>query len=178
MVLWTLLAAALGAQAGPPAQPGPPESFIVCPGNPRCPRNERDEEVQESVSRARERARSQAVGALRSTVRAPPRIYFAPGNDVLDEQARAVLDEQAHWLILHPAFSATVEGHSDPGTEGHAGRTLGERRAVAARDYLVARGVAAGRLTAISFGAERPALYDSGESVSMMNRRVEIRIRD
>jgi outer membrane protein OmpA-like peptidoglycan-associated protein len=54
---------------------------------------------------------------------------------------------------------------------------LSARRAETVRAWLVARGVAPGRLMAIGFGEEVPALYDYGETVWMMNRRVEIRIR-
>lgn len=103
-------------------------------------------------------------------------VYFAVNGTRLDGRARAVLDALAGWLLANPAASATIEGHADArGSRSH-NRALARRRAAAVRAWLVARGIAPGRLFVIGFGEERPALYDYGESVWMMNRRVEVRI--
>jgi peptidoglycan-associated lipoprotein len=104
-------------------------------------------------------------------------VYFAVDAAVLDSQAREILDGVAQWLHVNPTIQIVIEGHADArGTSAH-NRALAARRAEAVRDWLAHRGILASRLSTISFGEDRPALYDYGESVWMMNRRVEIRAR-
>ena len=170
MVLFMLLAAALGAQAAPPGQTGPRERFIVCPGHPRCPRSPAGENAEAGPRPPPGPPAPPAEHVDRA-------VYFAVNATRLDDRARVILDALASWLVANPSRSATVEGHADARGPRDRNIALAGRRAEAVRDYLVARGVAAGRLTAISYGDARPALYDSGESVWMMNRRVEIRVR-
>jgi peptidoglycan-associated lipoprotein len=171
----TLLLAALLAQTGPR------ESFIICPGHPRCPR------VPAGQGSNYEAQATPAPGEPITRPPPPPpaqpgeagdrNVYFAVGSAMLDAPARAVLDEVAAWLAANPSRPVSIEGHADSRGPAAQNAALAGRRAAAVRDYLVARGVAAERLTAISYGETQPALYDSGESVWMMNRRVEIRIR-
>ena len=89
----------------------------------------------------------------------------------IDPQARAILDSQAEWLGRNLNVRVTIEGHCDErGTrEYHLG--LGDRRANSAKNYLAARGVAASRMTTISYGAERPAALGSDEDAYAQNRR-------
>ena len=171
----SMLLSALLAQAEPPAQSGPRPSFIICPGNPRCPRTPREQNRPQAPV-------DQAPPAYAIARPDPPPetgriVYFTVSSAALDHRARAVLDAVADWLAANPQLSVTIEGHADSRGAREANLALALRRAEAVRDFLVARGIAAGRLTAISYGEERPALYDYGESVWMMNRRVEIRVR-
>lgn len=172
MSLALLLAALL-------AQTGPRESFIICPGHPRCPRHSPEQgtndEAQASPSPGVPITRPPAPPPIRPA--ADRNVYFAANEAALDERARAVLDEVAAWLAANPSRPVSIEGHADARGPAERNAALAGRRAAAVRDYLVARGIAADRLTAISYGETRPALYDSGESVWMMNRRVEIRVR-
>lgn len=173
MALSMLLAAALGAQAEPPAQSGPRPSFIICPGNPRCPRSLR----QQDRGQAPPDQPAFAIARPNSNVEIGRLVYFAVGSAALDHEARAVIERVADWLAANPRLRVNIEGHADARGSREANLALASRRAEAVRDFLVARGIAAARLSVISYGEERPALYDHGETVWMMNRRVEIRVR-
>ncbi|MCS6986201.1 MAG: peptidoglycan-associated lipoprotein Pal [Sphingomonadaceae bacterium] len=98
-------------------------------------------------------------------------VLFAFDSYALDDEARAILDRQAAWLVRHPSVRVTVEGHCDERGTREYNLALGERRANAARTYLVARGVAASRITTISYGKERPAVEGSTEEAWARNRR-------
>lgn len=173
MALSMLLAPALLAQAEPPAQSGPRPSFIICPGNPRCPRTPREQNPGQPPPDQP----AFAIARPNSNVEIGRLVYFAVGSAALDHEARAVIERVADWLAANPQLRVNIEGHADARGSREANLALAARRAEAVREYLLARGIAAGRLTTISYGEERPALYDVGESVWMMNRRVEIRVR-
>lgn len=99
------------------------------------------------------------------------RVFFALDRYDLDAEARATLDRQAQWLRQYPAVRATIEGHADERGTREYNLALGERRANAARNYLAAQGVAASRMTVISYGKERPAVEGSNEEAWAQNRR-------
>ena len=89
----------------------------------------------------------------------------------IDPQARSVLDSQAEWLAKFPNVRATIEGHCDERGTREYNLALGDRRANAAKNYLVARGVSPARLTTISYGKERPVAMGSDEGAYAQNRR-------
>ncbi|WP_326525786.1 peptidoglycan-associated lipoprotein Pal [Sphingomonas sp.] len=89
----------------------------------------------------------------------------------IDPQARAILDTQAQWLQGYPNVRITIEGHADERGTREYNLALGDRRANAAKNYLAARGVNAGRITTISYGKERPAALGSDEASWAQNRR-------
>ena len=83
-------------------------------------------------------------------------------SSTLSDQARTTLDHQAAWLQQHPQVNVLVAGNCDErGTEEY-NLALGERRANADRDYLVAHGIAGSRIRTISYGKDRPT--DPGDS--------------
>lgn len=98
-------------------------------------------------------------------------VLFGLDTYDIDAQARAVLDTQATWLQRNPNVRVTVEGHCDERGTREYNLALGDRRANAAKNYLVARGVSATRITTISYGKERPAALGSDESSYAQNRR-------
>jgi peptidoglycan-associated lipoprotein len=98
-------------------------------------------------------------------------VYFGTDSHVLDSGSRATLDAQAAWLLAHPSVSITIEGHCDERGTREYNLGLGERRANAAKNYLAARGVPAGRMTTISWGKERPLAEGSSEAAWAQNRR-------
>lgn len=117
-----------------------------------------------------------------SSPAAPPTAEFQPaffGYDSyeLGTGARVALDTDAKTLRAQPALSITVEGHCDERGTVEYNQTLGERRANAARDYLVASGVDAGRIQTISYGKDRPFAEGQGESAWSQNRRAHLVIR-
>jgi peptidoglycan-associated lipoprotein len=78
---------------------------------------------------------------------------------------------QAAFLNANPALTVTIEGHCDERGTREYNLALGERRATAARDFLLAQGVDSARIRTISYGKERPAMAGSTESAWSKNRR-------
>lgn len=100
------------------------------------------------------------------------RVFFETDSPELTPQARATLDKQAQWLNIHNRYSFTVEGHADERGTREYNIALGARRAQTVRDYLIARGVNAGRMRTISYGKERPVAVCNDISCWSQNRRV------
>ncbi len=98
-------------------------------------------------------------------------ILFGLDQTDIDPEARAILDSQASWLQRFPQVRATIEGHADERGTREYNLALGDRRANAAKNYLVARGIDPSRLTTISYGKERPVALGSDESSWAQNRR-------
>jgi len=99
------------------------------------------------------------------------RVFFELDHSDLSQEARQTLDRQAAWLKRFPAVSVTLEGHCDERGTREYNMALGARRANAARAYLVALGIQTARIQTVSYGAERPAVLGTGESVWSQNRR-------
>ena len=99
------------------------------------------------------------------------RILFDFDRSTIRADARAILDRQAPWFAKYPEVRATIEGHTDERGTREYNLALGQRRANAARDYLVARGVSGARLSTISYGKDRPAALGSTEDAWAQNRR-------
>ncbi|MDX2145325.1 MAG: peptidoglycan-associated lipoprotein Pal [Rhodospirillaceae bacterium] len=89
----------------------------------------------------------------------------------LRADAQAILRGQAAWLNQNPSRTVTVEGHCDERGTREYNLGLGERRANAAKNYLVSLGVAASRVKTISYGKERPTCVASDEACWAKNRR-------
>ena len=99
--------------------------------------------------------------------------YFEYDSSTLTPQALDALN--AHIAVLNRnTQSARLEGHTDERGTREYNLALGERRANAVRDYMVANGISSLRLESISYGEERPLVYGSGESNWAQNRRVEL----
>ncbi len=98
-------------------------------------------------------------------------IYFDYDRAELTEQARGRLARNAEFLRSRPEFQVIVEGHCDERGTNEYNLALGERRANAAREYLVSLGVSAARLRTVSYGEERPQCRQSSESCWALNRR-------
>ena len=98
-------------------------------------------------------------------------VYFGTDEYALDASAQATLAAQARWLLANPNVRASLEGHADERGTREYNMALGERRANAARDFLVAQGVPVGRLLVTSWGKERPVAPGSNEEAWAQNRR-------
>jgi peptidoglycan-associated lipoprotein len=103
------------------------------------------------------------------------KVFFEFDAYTLTTQSREILARNAEWLRQNPAASLTIEGHCDERGSDEYNLALGQRRADAAKNYLVSLGIAAERLSGISYGEERPAAAGSDESVWSQNRRAEFR---
>jgi peptidoglycan-associated lipoprotein len=99
------------------------------------------------------------------------RVFFSFNESTLSTEAQATLDRQAAWLKKYPSAKVTVEGHCDERGTREYNLALGERRATAAKNYLVAAGIPAGRISTVSYGKERPAVVGSNEAAWAQNRR-------
>ncbi|MHB2166840.1 peptidoglycan-associated lipoprotein Pal [Alsobacter sp. R-9] len=99
------------------------------------------------------------------------RVFFETDSSDLTPQATATLDKQATWLNQYPRYAITMEGHADERGTREYNFALGARRAQAARDYLVSKGVNAGRIKTISYGKERPVAVCDDISCWSQNRR-------
>ena len=98
-------------------------------------------------------------------------VYFGTDQFSLDEPSKATLAAQARWMIANPSVRASIEGHADERGTREYNQALGERRANAARDYLVSQGVPTARLLVTSWGKERPVATGSNEEAWAQNRR-------
>ncbi len=98
-------------------------------------------------------------------------VYFDTDRYNIDSSDASALQSQAQWLMRYPAKRATIEGHCDERGTRDYNLALGERRANAAKNYLVSLGVDAGRLATVSYGKERPAAMGSDEESWSRNRR-------
>jgi peptidoglycan-associated lipoprotein len=101
------------------------------------------------------------------------RIFFDTDSSEINAVGAATLDKQATWLAKYPTYSVTMQGHADERGTREYNFALGARRADAAKNYLVARGVTAGRISTISFGKERPVEVCDDISCWSKNRRVQ-----
>jgi len=100
-------------------------------------------------------------------------ILFDFDSSQISDYARTVLDRQAAFLKAQPEARIILGGHADERGTREYNLALGERRAAAARDYLVAKGVNSARIRIISYGKERPAAVGSNEAAWRLNRRAE-----
>ncbi len=107
---------------------------------------------------------AQAVGS--STT-----IYFDTDRYNVDSQDAAALQAQAQYFARYPQITFTIEGHADERGTREYNIALGERRANAAKAYLVSLGVDANRIAVVSYGKERPVALGSNESAWAQNRR-------
>ncbi len=105
------------------------------------------------------------------------RVFFALAENTLSSDARGTLDRQAAWLARYPQNSIQLAGNCDERGTTEYNLALGQRRANAARDYLVARGVSSARISTISYGKERPTAVGSDEQAYAQNRNAITSVR-
>ena len=157
----TVLALSLGACAKRTPPPGPlTEGPVVQPADP----NSTDPNSLEVVE----------LPALQADLVAKAgsdTVYFGTDEYALDQASQATLAAQARWLIANPNVRASIEGHADERGTREYNQALGERRANAARDFLVSQGVPTARLQVTSWGKERPVATGSNEEAWAQNRR-------
>lgn len=98
-------------------------------------------------------------------------IYFDTDRYNIDSQDAAALQAQAQYFAQYPQVTLTIEGHADERGTREYNLALGERRANAAKAYLVSLGVSANRISVVSYGKERPVALASNEAAWAQNRR-------
>jgi peptidoglycan-associated lipoprotein len=101
----------------------------------------------------------------------PDRVFFATNKSSLTTASRATLRKQATFLRKNKKLNVTIEGHADERGTREYNLALGERRANAARDYLMTYGISGKRISVISYGKEKPINAASTPLAWSQNRR-------
>jgi peptidoglycan-associated lipoprotein len=140
------------------------ESALGEPGSGYAPGEEALNE-RGSLERYRRGLEPEEGGVLKD-------VRFAYDSYALDAVARDVLAANAQWLKENPGTHTEIEGHCDERGTVEYNLALGARRAKAVKDYLVALGIAADRLSTISYGEELPLCREQTDSCYARNRRV------
>ncbi len=101
----------------------------------------------------------------------PDRVFFATNESVLTTASRETLRKQAAWLRKNSKVTIVLEGHADERGTREYNLALGERRANAAKDYLMTYGISSDRISVLSYGKERPVDSGSNPLAWSKNRR-------
>ena len=101
----------------------------------------------------------------------PDRVFFATNESILTTASRETLRKQAAWLRKNSDVTVVLEGHADERGTREYNLALGERRANAARDYLMTYGISSDRISVLSYGKERPVDSGSNPLAWSKNRR-------
>jgi peptidoglycan-associated lipoprotein len=104
-------------------------------------------------------------------------VFYAYDKAELTSESRDTLEKDAAVLKAFPTVNIVIEGHCDERGTNEYNLGLGERRAAAAKDYLVSLGIDAGRIDTISYGEERPFAKGTGEAAWKQNRRAHFALK-
>jgi peptidoglycan-associated lipoprotein len=116
------------------------------------------------------------IQVVRRTVLMFEDVHFDFDRFNLRPDAVKILDDAVAKLQANPALNVTIEGHTDAIGTVEYNIALGERRSNSVRDYLVSRGIAAGRLRTVSYGEERPIADNETAEGRAMNRRAHLAV--
>jgi peptidoglycan-associated lipoprotein len=114
-----------------------------------------------------ERTRAELMTALTQ------KVYFDYDQDVLRDDARAVLDAKSAVMTANPNVTLVISGHTDERGTAEYNLALGQRRAAQVKRYLVAKGISETRLATQSMGDSQPATRGTDEAAYQLNRRAE-----
>lgn len=171
--LVVLTGAACGKKPAPvtrPAPPPPAAAAAVPERPPAPPERVADSTIVPAPPVREDRISSASLDDLNRNSPLKP-VFFELDSAEIAGAARTVLDENAATLKRYTTWAVTIEGHCDERGTAEYNLALGERRALAARAYLLSLGIAADRLRTVSYGKEFP--FDPGhdESAFAKNRR-------
>ena len=99
------------------------------------------------------------------------RVLFGYDSSDLDDDDRAILNNQSKFLNQNPSLKVTIEGHCDERGTREYNLALGEKRASSVKDYLISLGINSDRISVVSYGKERPQVLGSNKAAWSMNRR-------
>lgn len=166
----SIVALACGGNQPPPVRPAPPPPPSSSTGTLAPP-----QPLVEPRSVPPEPLRDDAIasGSLDDLNRTSPLrpLFFAYDSSEVTPEGRAILDANAGILRRYPTWTVTIEGHCDERGTAEYNLALGERRAVAARTYLVSLGIPLDRVRTVSYGKEFPFDPGQNESAWAKNRR-------
>ena len=167
-----IVAGACAKKKPPVARPGapPPPSGAAGPGSatPPEPVSERVPVPAEPI--AADTLSSVDIDTLNRNSPFQP-VFYGYDQDTIDTAGQQALNGNAELMKKYPNWIVTIEGHSDERGTAEYNLALGERRALAARNYLVSLGVPADRLRTVSYGKEFPFEPGHDEGSWSKNRR-------
>ncbi len=114
------------------------------------------------------------AGGERADLLSVRRIYFDFDSSSIDDESRAVIEAHAAYLADNSEVKVHLEGHTDERGTREYNLALGERRAQSVERMLRVLGIAADRITTVSYGEEKPVAPEHNESAWRLNRRAEI----
>ncbi len=103
-------------------------------------------------------------------------VYFDFDSSVITADAERTIQRWAEWMQAYPQVSVTIEGNADERGTREYNLALGERRAQAAKNYLIALGIDPSRISTISYGKERPKVEGHTEAAWAQNRRDDLKV--
>lgn len=167
------------APAPTPAAAGPNQDSLRRAQEEAARRAAADAEARrkaDSIANADRMARdaASAAASLRSTLTAT--VHFDYDQSDLRAEDKAILDAKIPILQANTGVTIRISGHTDERGSDEYNLALGQRRAAAAKGYLVQHGIADARIETISYGEERPVAQGSDESAYAQNRRAEFEI--
>src|SRR5437879_3178889 len=154
----------------PVARPAPPPPMTTAAPPPRPPQPVAEPTVVPPEPVRDESLSSASLDDLNRNSPLKP-VFFELDSSDLSSQAQAALNDNGALLKNNPTWAVTIEGHCDERGTAEYNLALGERRAIAARAYLVSLGIGADRLRTVSYGKEFP--FDAGhdDAAFAKNRR-------
>lgn len=159
----TLTAASLALALGACAKKAP-EQLPPAPGETAAP-STGDTGMADPAALGTQAHFENAVGTTNTVV------YFDTDQYDIDAEDAGKLQTQGRYFQQNSALTFTIEGHADERGTREYNLALGERRANAAKNYLVSLGIPATRIRTVSYGKERPVALESNESAWAQNRR-------
>ena len=157
-----------------PAAPPPPAPAAPRPAPSRVNPDSIDRVTRDRAAAA-ERDRL-AAAATRARATLGEKIFFDLDKDEIRDDQRATLDAKVPILNANPNTRIRVGGHADDRGSDEYNLALSQRRAAAAKRYLVSRGIAEARIETVGFGEERPAAQGENEDAWSKNRRDEFEV--
>lgn len=141
---------------------GVPDSTDRCPDEPGPVSNQGCPEVKDEI--------------MEKTASIASSIYFEFNSARLQRRSFSPLDELVQILKDNPTYTLSIEGHTDNVGSNEFNQKLSERRTNSVKNYLVSKGIDAGRLTATGFGEQQPVATNSTNAGRAKNRRVELKL--
>lgn len=127
-----------------------------------------------SAARQMDEIRAEQAAAAAAGLRD---VFFAFDSFVITEEGRQALSRNAQWIKANQGAQLRIEGHCDERGTSAYNLVLGEKRAKAARNYLVELGVSPSQLSVVSYGKERPFCKEHDESCYAQNRRAHMVVK-
>ncbi|MFA5027415.1 MAG: peptidoglycan-associated lipoprotein Pal [Candidatus Methylomirabilota bacterium] len=156
-----------------PAATGPASAVApAAPAAPLAPKAGETPVTRPTLPSDRAVQPAQPAAAAKPAAVSPLKdVFFDFDKSLVRDDQKSALADNVAWLKGNPSAKITVEGHCDERGTAEYNLGLGERRAKAVKDYLIAAGIPADRVSTISYGKERPFVLGHDESAWKWNRR-------